>query len=245
MTTYDNPSRVGAEAIDWNDEVAKIRELRANRTKVGPGSRPAVLVVDFQKAFVEHEKCGPSAAVALSNTSVLLDAARAAGVPVIYLVMILDSLEDRMLAQRVRSSLTERCERGNPWTEVASAVPVQPGDHVVEKTVATGFYRTRLDDLLRELGVDETIVVGTSTSGCVRATVMDAAYRSYHVSVVEECVDDFRTLSGEVSLWDMQDRFGDVVSLDATLERFAAHRDTSGAGAGPSPVTAGPEGARS
>jgi maleamate amidohydrolase len=220
MTEFINPSRMGTENVDWNVEIAAIRELRATRTRVGHGENPAVLIVDFQKAFVEHEKCGPSAAVALSNTAVLLDAARAAGVPVIYLVMILDSLDDRMLAQRVRSSLTERCERGNPWTEVASAVPVQPGDHVVEKTTATGFYKTRLDELLTELGIDETIVVGTSTSGCVRATVMDAAYRSYHVSVVEECVDDFRTPSGEVSLWDMQDRFGDVVSLQETLDRF-------------------------
>lgn len=226
MNVFENPSRVGTDGIDWNDEVAKIRELRANRTRVGAGSTPAVVIVDFQKAFVEHEKCGPSAAVALANTAVLLDAARASGVPVIYLVMILDSLDDRMLAQRVRSSLTERCQRGNPWTEVASAVPVQPGDHVVEKTVATGFYNTRLDELLQELGVDETIVIGTSTSGCVRATVMDAAYRNYRVSVVEECVDDFRTLSGEVSLWDMQDRFGDVVSLQETLERFASLRDS-------------------
>lgn len=230
MTAFTNPSRVGTEDIDWNDEVAKIREFRANRTKVGPGKTPAVVIVDFQKAFVEHDKCGPSAAVALENSATLLDAARAAGVPVIYLVMILDSLDDRMLAQRVRSSLTERCERGNPWTEIASAVPAQPGDHIVEKTVATGFYKTRLDELLRELGVDETIVIGTSTSGCVRATVMDAAYRSYHVSIVEECVDDFRTLSGEVSLWDMQDRFGDVVSMQDTLDRFAGLAKQRGLG---------------
>jgi maleamate amidohydrolase len=234
-TIFENPSRVGTEHIDWNAQIARIRELRASRTKVGPGATPAVLVVDFQKAFVEHEGCGPSAGVALANSAVLLDAARSAGVPVIYLVMVLDSLDDRMLAQRVRSSLTERCERGNPWTEVASAVPVQPGDHIVEKTVATGFYRTRLDELLQELEIDETIVIGTSTSGCVRATVMDAAYRSYHVSIVEECVDDFRTLSGEVSLWDMQDRFGDVVSIGETLARFDALRSERGREA-PAPV---------
>jgi maleamate amidohydrolase len=205
---------------DWNEEVATIRRLRRDRTKVGPGKRPAVLVVDFQKAFTEHEKVGPSTAVALKHAQTLLDAARAAGVPVIYLAMILDRLEDRMLAQRVRSSLTERCERGNPWTEIASAVPAQPGDHVVEKTVASGFYQTRLHDLLQELGIDEVVVIGTSTSGCVRATVTDAAYRSYRISIVEECCDDFRTLSGEVSLWDMQDRFGDVVSLEWMLSRF-------------------------
>ncbi|MFZ3451718.1 cysteine hydrolase family protein [Arthrobacter sp. 7Tela_A1] len=211
---------MSTESLDWNQEMARIRQLRAERPRVGPGASPAVVVVDFQKAFVEHAGCGPSAAAALRNTAVLLDAARAAGIPVIYIKMILDDLEDRMLAQRVRSSLTERCLRGNPWTEISSVVEPRPGDHIVEKTVATAFYKTRLDELLEELGTDELVVAGTSTSGCVRATVMDAAYRSYRVSVVEECVDDFRTLSGEVSLWDMQDRFGDVVGLSETLDRF-------------------------
>jgi maleamate amidohydrolase len=208
--------------IDWNEEVAKIRELRANRTKIGHGTTPAVIVVDFQKAFTAHEGCGASTPVALAHTATLLAAARGAGVPVIYLAMILDSLDDRMLAQRVRSSLTERCERGNPWTEMSPAVAVQEGDYVVEKTVASGFYKTKLDELLQELGVDEVIMAGTSTSGCVRATVTDAAYRNFRISVVDECVDDFRTLSGEVSLWDMQDRFADVVDLDHMLEHFAA-----------------------
>lgn len=206
---------------DWNAEVARIRELRASRPRIGPGERPAVVVVDFQRAFTEHEHVGPGTAVALQHSAELLDAARAAGVPVIYVVMVLDSLDDRMLAQRVRSSLTERCERGNPWAEISPAVPVQPGDHVVEKTVASGFHRTGLEDLLRELGVDEVVVIGTSTSGCVRATVVDAAYRSFRISVVEECCDDFRALSGETSLWDMQDRFADVVGKDEVMTRFA------------------------
>ena len=72
-------------------------------------------------------------------------------------------------------------------------------------------------------------MTGTSTSGCVRATVVDAAYRNFRVSLVEECSDDFRTLSGEVSLWDMQDRFGDVVSKASMLERFAAIEAERGA----------------
>lgn len=206
---------------DWNTEVERVRRLRAERTRVGHGEHPAVVVVDFQRAFTEHEHIGPETAVTLGHARTLLDAARAAGVPVIYLVMILDDLDDRMLAQRVRSSLTERCGRGDPWTEISPAVPAAPTDHIVEKTVASGFYRTRLDALLTELGTDEVVVIGTSTSGCVRATVVDAAYRSLRVSVVEECCDDFRVLSREASLWDMQDRFGDVVSLEHMLARFA------------------------
>ncbi|WP_432501055.1 cysteine hydrolase family protein [Kineococcus arenarius] len=221
---------------DWNAEVARIRELRAQRTRIGPGERPAVVVVDYQRAFTEHEHIGPGTAVALQHTGELLRAARAAAVPVVYLVMVLDSLDDRMLAQRVRSSLTERCERGNPWTQINPVVAAQPGDHVVEKTVASGFHRTELDALLTELRIDELVVAGTSTSGCVRATVVDAAYRDLRVSVVEECCDDFRPLSGEVALWDMQDRFADVVTLDEQLQRFAALRAERAAAPGGVPA---------
>lgn len=217
------------QSLDWNAEVAKIRELRATRTKIGPGKNPAVVVVDFQRAFTQHEKIGPSTAVALEHTASLLAQARKAGIPVIYIAMILDSLDDRMLAQRARSSLTERCQRGNPWTEFDERVTPEPGDHIVEKTVASGFYQTRLNELLDELGIDELVMTGTSTSGCVRATVVDAAYRNYHVSVVEECCDDFRILSGEVSLWDMQDRFGDVVKLSEVIERFQTTTETAAA----------------
>lgn len=124
-----------------------------------------MIVVSFQKAFVEHENCGASTETAVRNTASLLAAARTAGVPVIYLVMILDSLDDRTLAQRLRSSLTERCGRGSPWVGISPVVAVQPGDHVVEKTVTSGFYQTRLEGLLRQLSIDELIVVGTSTSG--------------------------------------------------------------------------------
>lgn len=215
-----NTGHESHSSIDWNAEMAIIRQLRSTRTRVGPGVTPAVVVVDFQRAFTEHDQCSRSAGQALSNTATLLDAARHSGIPVIYLVMILDSLDDRMLAQRMRSSLTEVCERGNPWTEIHGMVAPAEGDHIIEKTVASGFYNTELESLLTELQIDEIIVAGTSTSGCVRATVTDAAYRNFRVSVVEDCVDDFRALSAQASLWDIQDRFGDVVTLTETLERI-------------------------
>lgn len=236
MNTPTAADTAADTGTDWNAEVARLRELRAARPRVGHGSTPAVVVVDFQRAFTEHEKVGPSAAAAMRHCQEVLVAARAAGVPVVYLVVVLDSLEDRMLAQRVRSSLTERCRRGDPWTAISEVVTPQPGDHVVEKTVASGFYRTCLDELLRELGVDELIVTGTSTSGCVRATVVDAAYRSYRVSLVEEACDDFRTLSGEVSLWDIQDRFGDVVSQAEILDHLAALAAARGLDGAATPV---------
>lgn len=208
--------------VDWNVEMQRIQELRRSRTRVGPGVRPAVVVVDFQRAFTEHEGCGPATRAALERTAELLAAARAAHVPVVYLRNAVDDLDDRMLAQKVRSSLTERCLKDDPWARISDVVAPAPGDTVVDKRCASGFYRTGLDDVLRGLGVDELVVAGTSTSGCVRATIVDASFRSYRISAVEECLDDFRPISGEVAKWDIQDRYGDVVPLAEVLARFEA-----------------------
>ncbi|HEY0247126.1 MAG TPA: isochorismatase family protein [Gryllotalpicola sp.] len=212
------------EAVDWNAKMREMRELRANRTKIGPGEHPAVMVIDYQVAFTQHGAIGETTKAHLENTAVLLDAARDAGIPVIYAKNIIDALDDRMLAQRVRSTLTARCLRDDPWSELDPIVASKPGDEIVDKTRASAFYQTRLDELLAELGVDELLFAGTSTSGCVRATVVDAAFRDYHIEVVEDCVDDFRALSGEASLWDIQDRFGDVVDLDWALGRIASYK---------------------
>jgi maleamate amidohydrolase len=206
--------------MDWNQEITTMRQARAAKPRLGHGTNPAVVIIDFQRAFTEHAGCGQHTMDALKATAELLDTARAHGVPVIHVALVVSELEDRMLAQRMRSSLTAQCRRGDPQAELHPLVPRLPGDHYVEKSVASAFYNTSLDALLAELGVDEIVLCGTSISGCVRATAVDAAYRSYFVSLVEECCDDFRPLSREASLWDIADRFGDVVPLAEMTHHF-------------------------
>jgi maleamate amidohydrolase len=207
---------------DWNAEVAAIRTARSVRTRLGPGVSPAILVVDFQRAFTQHDKCGPEVTEVLERTAQLLTAARAAGVPVIYLGVVLDDFDQRNLAWKARSSLTSQCLRGDPRTEIHPLVAMQDGDHLIEKAGSSGFFETDLVELLTGLEVDELIMVGTSTSGCVRCTAVDAAARSYRVTLVEDCCHDFRRISGEVALFDIQDRYGDVIGLDEVLGRLAA-----------------------
>lgn len=213
--------------INWNEEVAHARAARQERAKLGRGLSPAVIVVDFQRAFTEHAGVRPSMRQALENTARLLASARDHGVPVIYLAVVLDSLDQRPLSWRIRPGLTVRCLRDDPMVAIDDQVAMQPKDILVEKRVASGFFETRLDEVLKSLAVDEIILAGTSTSGCVRATVLDAHYRDYLVTVVEDCVDDFRPLSGEASLVDIQDRYGDIASLDEMLASFDELRRAS------------------
>lgn len=199
---------------DYNDEVAKVEHLRDN-PKVGLGDKPAVVVVDFQLAFTTHGRSDTDSK--LHATAQLLQKARSVGVPVIYACVTYDTLEDVPLTWRRENGIFSRCQRDLPSWQLNPIVAKQDGDVVVEKRHASGFYDTNLDATLTELGVDTLLVAGTSTSGCVRSTVVDGAARSYRVMVVDECCDDWRPVSTAAALYDLADRYADVVHLESIL----------------------------
>jgi maleamate amidohydrolase len=202
--------------FDYNEEVAKVAHLRDEPT-IGTGSRPAVVVVDFQIAFTEHARCDEHTVSSMEATAVLLDKARASGVPVVYLAVAYDDLTDVPLSWRREDGIFASCRRGAETAAINPIVAMQPGDILVEKTHASGFFNTSLHEVLTDLGIDTVLLTGTSTSGCVRSTAVDAAARSYRVVVVEECCDDWRPVSNAAALYDLADRYADVVHLDEML----------------------------
>ena len=175
------------------------------------------MIVDFQLAFTEPIKHEGTTS-ALKATAALVEKARAAGVPVIYLGIWYDSLEDVPLSWRRENGIYARCKRGLPSTEMNPIVATADGDIIVEKRHASGFYDTILDERLKELGVDTLLMCGTSTSGCVRGTAVDGAARSYRVMIVDECCDDWRPVSTAAALYDLGERYADVVHLDQMLD---------------------------
>ena len=207
-----------AERVDWAGEIATIRAARAATIRVGPGTRPAVIVVDFQRAFMENED--PRAAAALSATTPLLDAARRSRVPVVYTATSVDSLEEVNATWKVTQDLRPFL-RGSPSSEIDPRIAMQWGDILVEKPHASAFFGTHIAERLDRLGVDTLIVTGTSTSGCVRATAVDGCALSYRVMVVEDCCYDPRLVSREASLWDLADRYADVVTVGQMLDYLA------------------------
>jgi len=91
------------------------------------------------------------------------------------------------------------------------------GDIVIEKGGASAFFDTRLSSLLRYFGVDTVIVTGMVTSGCVRATVVDACSHNFHTIVPRECVADRAAISHEVALFEMDLKYADVMSLEDVI----------------------------
>jgi len=216
----------------WQDIVSpEILEVyRDYRREVYVGARPALLAIDLYSlvyrggALPPHEitrdnpsTCGVYAHNAIEPTKKLFAAARAAGLPIFYTTGSNGSGKVRA-TKRQRGDAPPRDDDN----EIYEAFTPQDGDVVIQKERASGFYGTPLIAYLTQLGIDSLIVCGESTSGCVRASVVDGYSNGYHMTVVEECVFDRSELSHKINLFDLHHKYADVMVLDDVLTHLAA-----------------------
>jgi len=180
---------------------------------VGFGSRPAVVVVDLNRGFTD-----PSSPLACSLDEVLvatrslLDVARGAGVPVFFTTVVYDGVGESAAAVFLRKVPALRtCAPGTPWVEIDPRLGRMASEPVIEKSGASAFFGTPLRAMVA--GLDTLVVCGASTSGCVRATVVDAMQHGLAPIVPRECVGDRSTAAHEQSLADIEGRYGDVLGL--------------------------------
>lgn len=188
--------------------------------RVGWGEMPALVIVDLTNQFSDDEwPLGRSDTgdAAVAANAQLVDVVRTANLPVIYVrgLGYEDRFETRNPTRVSKSSGQFDPGEGNAIREELAP---QPEDVVIEKPRRSAFFGTRLDSLLREQAVDTLVVTGMVTSGCVRATVVDAFQRDYRVIVPVECVADRGQVSHEVTLFDMDMKFADVSPLEWVIE---------------------------
>lgn len=210
----------------WMAELAELRERFGSYemgNRVGWGHAPALVVVDLQLGFTD-----PACPLGVCQDSVvasagrLARAARASEVPVTYtLVSYKEDLSDAGIWPRKIPTQRFLVE-GTKWVELDRALGREPDDLVLEKRQASAFFGTQLNSELAARGVDTLVVCGTTTSGCVRATVVDACGLGYHTIIVRDAVGDRHPLVHEVSLFDMDAKYGDVVREDDVVAAFAA-----------------------
>ena len=203
----------------------------------GFGHKPAVIVVDVNYNFVGdvpepilesikkyRNSCGEEGWQGLYQISKLLDAARDKRVPIFYSTA--PSHRVAVTAGRwhgKNSRGTEDFQRqAQDGNEIVREIAPHEGDIVIFKDKPSVFFGTPLMSYLHELQVDTLLVAGTTTSGCVRATVVDAFSYNFKVVVVEECVFDRGQASHKVNLFDMQAKYADVVPLEAALSYLDA-----------------------
>jgi len=181
-----------------------------------PGRRPAVLVVDFVRAYlVPDSPLYAAAEPARTAAQALLGTARSAGVPVMHTgVRYQPGGRDGGVFFRKVPALA--CFEDGARPELAAfaeGLEPAPGETVIMKQYASAFFGTSLASTLTSLGVDTLLIAGVSTSGCVRASALDACQHGFVPLVVREAVGDRHAAPHEASLFDLQAKYAEVVSL--------------------------------
>ena len=192
------------------------------RETIGFGQRPAVLVVDFQKGFTDPQsQLGRSDHVqrAVTNTVTLLEAAKARGIPIASCRVAWKGPED-MSYWKISSLFDGSFYYGQRSTEFDPRI-ADP-DYIFEftKTAPSIFFRTPLPTWLTKHNIDTTIITGCTTSGCVRASVVDSFSFGYRTIVPEDCCGDQEAGAHNDNLRDVGRRYADVVSLADVLRHF-------------------------
>ena len=191
------------------------------------GVRPALLVVDFSYGFTDTTY--PTAAemsAEMAATRRLAEATRTIGRPVIYTTIAFDPCEVANLAWLRKSPGMATLTRGSRLSEIDPAAGMQPGDSLIEKKGASAFFGTNLASLLTAARADTLIVTGATTSGCVRASVVDAVQAGFDVLVAADCCADRASAPHDANLYDMGQKYGDVIRSDEILEYLTKLRDT-------------------
>ncbi len=196
------------------------------------GSRPALVLVDFYYASVGLERlplfeaikrwpasCGLEGWAAIDRTAELLAVARRHRIPVIHVCRLTGFPSWNSRRSRVIGSDPVPREDSN-LEEIVAEVGPEPGELVVRKAAPSAFQGTPLAFELVSRGVDTIIVCGESTSGCIRATVVDGCTSGFRVGVVAECCYDRTEASHYMNLFDMNEKYANVIHLEEAITYF-------------------------
>jgi len=224
--THDDTARWRGVIPD--EELAVFRNS-GGRDRIPIGGRIALLVIDMTYDFTgdpgeEHLKslekfpssCGPHAWEAIPHIERTIALARRHELPIVYTrapswTNPFGTTEwSRSRRPHPLQKTPASKERGNVIPDV---IAPRIGDLVIEKTKASAFFGTPLHSYLNDLGIDTILVTGCTTSGCVRASVLDAHYLNYGVNVVEEAVFDRSVTSHRVNLFDMDMKYANVLPI--------------------------------
>jgi nicotinamidase-related amidase len=216
----------------WKDVIPSedISTYACYRRDLYVGPNPALLAIDLYEAvyaggsFPPAElakaypnSCGRYAHEAIEPTQRLIAAVRRAGLPIFY------STGDHRIESRPNFvSATKRVRSTVKASDYAirPEFQPQPGDVVITKQRASAFYGTPLAAHLTQLGIRTVIICGESTSGCVRASAVDAYSMGLHVVLVEECCFDRSALVHKVNLFDMHHKYADAMHINDILHHI-------------------------
>ena len=192
------------------------------KTQLGLGSKPALVVVDMIKGFTDP-KCplGAHCTEVIAANQVLLAAFRRKRLPVYFTTVVYhNAAQARVFREKVPA--LNVLQPGSPWTQLDPALARREDEPLLEKRWASAFFGTDLAKWLRAKQVDSLVTTGLTTSGCVRATAVDGLQHDLRVVVPREAVGDRNSAAHEANLFDLNAKYVDVLSLQETLDQLSA-----------------------
>jgi len=227
-------------AYVWEDALTEVDRIVIEKggygQKRGFGENPALVIIDPQYNYVGADKPiedqleewpsggGEGAWRAIERIKELKDLATTRNIPIIYTRNVQKkSTSFDSFAVKAKRDNTKYID-GNPATQIVEELTPNEHDLVVDKSYASTFFGTPFISYLIKMGVDTLILVGGSTSGCVRATAVDAVTHNFNVAVVEDCTYDRIQLSHKAGLLDLWMKYCDVIKASEVSEYFSSEK---------------------
>jgi nicotinamidase-related amidase len=206
-----------------DNEQANFFAARGFGRGLGFGDQPAVLVIDIMKAFSDPSlPLGANLDVQIAETNRILDAAHALGAPVFFSLVHYDEPDcaDAGIWGQKMTGLAGLVA-GSPIVALDERLHRLPSDAVFVKKYASCFFGTDLASRLQSRRIDTLVITGCTTSGCVRASAVDAIQLGFRPIVAREAVGDRSKPAHDQSLFDIQAKYGDVLTVDAIIDHLA------------------------
>jgi maleamate amidohydrolase len=205
-----------------DERVGQIYARAGFGAAVERGAHPAVVVVDLSRGFTEARfRIGSDLSDEVGATRRVLDVARGAGAPVLFTTIAYEPGDEGLAWLRKAPGLAVLAA-GSELVELDPRLGRAPTEPILTKKGASAFFGTDLADRLRRLGVDTVVICGATTSGCVRASVVDAVQYGFPTLVVREAVGDRARGPHDANLFDIGAKYGDVISVDDAVTYLAA-----------------------
>jgi maleamate amidohydrolase len=185
-----------------------------------PGQRPALLVIDFVRAYLERSSpLYAGVEQARADCETLLRAARAAAIPIVHTNVVYQpgGRDGGVFFRKVPALKCFEIGAHPDLAAFAEGLEPMPGETVISKQYASAFFATSLASTLTSLGVDSVLIAGLSTSGCVRASAVDCVQHGFVPLVVREAVGDRAPGPHEANLFDLQAKYAEVIHLADAL----------------------------
>ena len=211
-------------SADWAEETREFYEGRGITARVGLGESPAVVVVDMTRPFTDPtHPVGSDQTAAIGEIATLLSAVRQRSIPVVYTTMAFrEQTRDAVTWGRKMPALHHLRIDDPTASEIDPRIEPGPDDVLLSKRAPSAFFGTDLVAQLVPRRIDTLIVAGCSTSGCIRATVVDALSYGYRVAVPAGCVADRAAGPHDANIFDMDAKYADVMPLPEILEYLAS-----------------------